>query len=170
MVGLADLNGTKKTTQDTTHGSAPAPGLLPKKKMTILYGSNAGTCKAFAEELQTNAPGFGFEAEVLTLDQATENVSKEQPVVIITSSYEGKPPDNAAKFVSWLKSSSPSFTGVQYAVFGVGNSEWASTYQRIPQLVDGYILRNGGNNIVESWWADVKHDCTNDWENWTEKL
>ncbi|OJD32086.1 nadph-cytochrome p450 reductase [Diplodia corticola] len=170
MVGLASLatSNASKTTQDASHGSVPAS--FPKKKMTILYGSNAGTCKAFSEELQTNAPGFGFEAEVLTLDQATENIPKEQPVVIITSSYEGKPPENAAKFCSWLKDCSPSLTGVQYTVFGVGNSEWVSTYQRVPKLIDEHMSKNGARRTVDPWWADVKQDCTNDWENWTEKL
>ncbi|GME24391.1 NADPH-cytochrome p450 reductase [Neofusicoccum parvum] len=169
MVGLADLGATAKPVPaDAARGGVPAGA--PRRKMTVLYGSNAGTCRAFAEELQTGAPGFGFEAEVLTLDQATEHVPRERPVVVVTSSYEGRPPDNAAKFVAWLQSGAPELAGVRYAVFGVGNSEWAATYQRIPKLVDGCIARSGGERIVESCWADVKQDCTNDWENWLERL
>ncbi|KAF9641129.1 putative cytochrome p450 protein [Lasiodiplodia theobromae] len=171
MVGLASMGGaTQKTRQDSVHGVHPS-SRQPMQKMTILYGSNAGTCKAFAEDLQTHAPGFGFDADVMTLDQGTENIAKDQPVVVITSSYEGKPPDNAAKFVAWLQSGdAPSFEGVRYAVFGVGNSEWVSTYQRIPKLVEGQMKNGGGKAMVEPCWADVKQDCMNEWENWTEKL
>lgn len=171
MVGLSDMGGssTQKTRQDSVHGVHPSS--QPMQKMTILYGSNAGTCKAFAEDLQTHAPGFGFDADVMTLDAGTENISKEQPIVMITSSYEGKPPDNAAKFVSWLQSGdAPSFEGVRYAVFGVGNSEWVSTYQRIPKLVESHMAKKGGKPMVEPCWADVKQDCMNEWENWTEQL
>ncbi|KAL1631997.1 hypothetical protein SLS56_004042 [Neofusicoccum ribis] len=171
MVGLADLGATAKPAPADAARSGVSAG-APRRKMTVPYGSNAGTCKAFAEELQTGAPGFGFEAEVLTLDQATEHVPRERPVVVVvvTSSYEGKPPDNAAKFVAWLQSGAPELAGVRYAVFGVGNSEWAATYQRIPKLVDGCIARSGGERLVESCWADVKQDCTNEWENWSERL
>ncbi|KAL0253291.1 hypothetical protein SLS55_010263 [Diplodia seriata] len=172
MVGLAgDLGSAATTTHkpSTTDGASSSGG-GPKKPMTILYGSNAGTCKAFAEDLQSAAPGFGFDASVQTLDQGTENVSTEHPVVVITSSYEGKPPDNAAKFAAWVEKGEPRFEGVRYAVFGVGNSEWAATYQRVPKLVDGCLERGGGKRIVESCWADVKSDCTNEWEKWTEGL
>lgn len=120
MVGLP---GTKTTTDSSRSNAAKAVGgSTTKSKLTVLYGSNAGTCKAFAEDLQTNAPEFGFEAEVMPLDSATEHLPTEQPIVVITASYEGKPPDNARKFVAWLEAnaSNKSLTkGVKYATFGM---------------------------------------------------
>jgi cytochrome P450/NADPH-cytochrome P450 reductase len=59
------------------------------KPITILYGSNAWTCKSYAEDMQTNVPRFGFVAEVNTLDTATENIPRNQPIIIIEPSYEG---------------------------------------------------------------------------------
>jgi cytochrome P450/NADPH-cytochrome P450 reductase len=56
------------------------------------------------------------------LDSAVDKVPKDQPVVLISSSYEGQPPDNAAHFVQWLESlGDKKLEGVKYAVFGCGN-------------------------------------------------
>lgn len=70
-----------------------------KKPMTILYGSNAGTCEALAQNLARDASSRGYSAQVGPLDSGVDKVPKDQPVIVISSSYEGQPPDNAAHFV-----------------------------------------------------------------------
>jgi cytochrome P450/NADPH-cytochrome P450 reductase len=96
-----------------------------KKPMTILYGSNAGTCEALAQSLARTASSRGYTAQVNPLDSAVDQLPKDQPVILISSSYEGQPPDNAAHFVEWLQSleHSSKLNGVKYAVFGCGNRE-----------------------------------------------
>jgi len=74
------------------------------KPMSIFFGSNTGTCESLAQKLATNAVAHGFDAVVAPLDSATQRLPKGQPSVIITASYEGLPPDNAAHFTEWLKS------------------------------------------------------------------
>ncbi|KAF3036352.1 hypothetical protein E8E12_008017 [Didymella heteroderae] len=142
------------------------------KPIAVLYGSQAGTCKAYAEELQTNASRYGFQASVATLDSATEQVPKDQPVVIIEPSYEGKPADNAKKFVSWLESSHNSslLEGVQYAIFGVGNSDWVSSYHRVPKLTDELFAQLGAKRFLETGFVDVKSDILGPWEDWAENM
>lgn len=101
--------------------------------MTILYGSNTGTCRTFAERLALNAGAHGFEAVVKDMDLCTGQLPKSQPVIIITASYEGQPPDNAARFVGWLKNlDGKALENVQYAVFGCGHS----TYKDIAALLN----------------------------------
>ena len=100
----------------------------PKKPMNIFYGSNTGTCEALAQTLAKSAAGRGFGAKVETLDAAVDKLPKNQPVVIITASYEGEPPDNAAHFVEWLtKIEGSDFEGIQYAVFGCGHRKYLSS-------------------------------------------
>ena len=167
MVGLAGVGGKAIHTSKSVDAAKPIAG-SQKSKAIVAYGSNAGTCKAFAEDLQTNAPEFGFEVSIMTLDQATENIPKGIPFVVITSSYEGKPPDNAKKFVSWLEAnnSGSALDGVQYALFGVGNSEWVPTYHKVPKVIESLMGKQGAKPICASGFADVKRDCTGDWENW----
>jgi cytochrome P450/NADPH-cytochrome P450 reductase len=101
----------------------------PKKPMTILYGSNAGTCEALAQTLARVASGHGYQATVEPLDSAVDKIPKDQPVVLISSSYEGQPPDNAAHFVQWLENLKEEKTleGVKFAVFGCGNRKCTFT-------------------------------------------
>jgi cytochrome P450/NADPH-cytochrome P450 reductase len=94
--------------------------------MTILYGSNTGTCRTFAERLTFNANAHGFEAVAKDMDMCTGQLPKSQPVIVITAPYEGQPPDNAARFVGWLKDlDTKALENVQYAVFGCGHSTFA---------------------------------------------
>lgn len=103
--------------------SASDSGRLP---MTIFCSSNQGTCHTFAENLQGEAARHGFTASVATLGSATEQVPTDRPVVFITPSYEGQPPDNGRKFVAWLESieaKKDALLSVQYAVFSYGNPD-----------------------------------------------
>jgi cytochrome P450/NADPH-cytochrome P450 reductase len=142
------------------------------KPMTILYGSNAGTCKSYAEELESNALRFGFKATVGTLDSATENIPQDQPLVIVAPSYEGKPADNAKRFCEWLQThaTSEQFKRVSYAIFGVGNSDWAQTFHRVPNLIDEFFEKNGGVRFTKTGFVDVKYDIMGPWEEWTETM
>lgn len=94
-----------------------------KKPMAVLYGSNSGTCEALAQSLARVASGRGFRAQVEPLDSAIGKVPKGQPVILISSSYEGQPPDNAAHFFEWLQNleGENQFEGVKYATYGCGN-------------------------------------------------
>lgn len=98
--------------------------------MRILFGSNTGTCEAVAQAIADSAPDNGFKAEVQGLDSAVSSLKGDVPVVIVTASYEGLPPDNATHFVEWLKSDpSEEVMGVKYCVFGVGNSRFAALHE-----------------------------------------
>jgi cytochrome P450/NADPH-cytochrome P450 reductase len=142
-----------------------------KPPLSILYGSNAGTCKSMAEDLEASAGG-SFEVTVLPMDRATENLPQNGPVVIISPSYEGKAPDNAKKFMSWLEAASDKkvLEGVNFAVFGVGNSEWSQTYHRIPKRVDEIMPELGANRIQPADFIDVKEDIVGPWEDWKENF
>ena len=69
--------------------------------MSIFYGSNSGTCEALSQRLASDATTHGFAAvAVEPLDVASQNLPTDRPVAIITASYEGEPPGNAASFVA----------------------------------------------------------------------
>lgn len=129
--------------------------------------------KFSAQNLETKASEYGFEVKVKNLDSATEALPTNHPVVIITASYEGKPPDNAKKFVTWLDhcdKESKHLKDVKYAVFGVGNSDWASTFHRIPKLVDSEMASFGASRLLDAGYTNAKTDLLGPWEDWMEKL
>ncbi|EIN10223.1 cytochrome P450 oxidoreductase OrdA-like protein [Punctularia strigosozonata HHB-11173 SS5] len=128
---------------------APAPVDPSRPPVYVLYGSNGGSSEAFAQRLATDAASHGFRATLGTLDSATGHVPTDGPVVVITASYEGEPPDNAAQFVSWLSAlKGTELEDVNYAVFGCGNRDWVQTYQRIPKLCDSLFEQRGAKPII----------------------
>lgn len=161
-----------------TQNGKPSTGIAgmqdtgAKNPMLILYGSNAGTCKGFAEEIKSNAGQHGFDATVGTMDSAVEQLPTDRPVIIITPSYEGKPADNAKKFVSWLENNAESsmLKDVKYSVFGAGNAEWHSTFHRIPKIVDELMEKMGGTHVSPAGYCNVNDDILGPWEDWLEKL
>ncbi|KAI9709203.1 MAG: hypothetical protein M1828_002542 [Chrysothrix sp. TS-e1954] len=171
LSGGAATNGVHH--QSKGSGKITPPESDVKNKILVAYGSNAGTCKAFAEEIQTKAMEMGFDVAVETLDHVTEHIPIDRPLIIITPSYEGKPADNAKKFSAWLESNisdSSKLQGVNYTVFGVGNSEWASTFHRIPRLVDDTLARMGAHRFLPLGLVDVKVDPIGPFEDWSEEL
>jgi cytochrome P450/NADPH-cytochrome P450 reductase len=105
--------------------------------MSILFGSNSGSCESFARTLVSEAPLYGYNATVSTLDSAVGSLPTNQPVIIITASYEGDPCENAKHFVAYLESKPE--LDITYAVFGAGHHDWVNTYQKIPTYIDAMI-------------------------------
>ncbi len=101
--------------------SASAPNGVP---IRVLFGSNAGTSEAFAQRILTDARLRGYDATIGSLDSAVDRLPPEGAVVVVCSSYEGQPPDNAAAFVSWLRQlPDDALAGRRFAVFGNGNRD-----------------------------------------------
>ena len=140
--------------------------------MTILYGSNTGTCQAFAHKLASDAYSRGFDARVADMDSGTNALPSGEPVVIITSSYEGLPPDNAVQFMSWIDSmkTGTSLKGVKYAVFGCGHKDWSSTFYRVPIKVDSKLEQLGARKLIERGSSDASQgDMFSDFDSWAEE-
>jgi cytochrome P450/NADPH-cytochrome P450 reductase len=148
--------------------AVPVDGKL--KPMHIFYGSNTGTCEVFARRLADDATAYGYAAKISSLDSAKENIPKQDPVVFISASYEGQPPDNAAHFFQWLSELKGSdLDGVNYAAFGCGHHDWASTFYRIPKAIDELAKDNGANRLCGIGLADAANsDMFTDFDSWGE--
>ena len=159
--GLEEEHRTKPKA-NTVNGEATKP-------MTILYGSNSGTCEGLSHTLASTATTHGYAATVKSLDAAVDQLPVDQPAVIITASYEGNPPDNAGVFVEWLKGADPvKLKGVKYAVFGCGHHDWVATFQKIPTLIDSE-LHKSAQRITERGESDVAAGTVfDDFDEWQD--
>jgi len=143
------------------------------KPMSIYFGSNTGTCEAFAERLAADAVLHGFEAAVVEpLDKAKGKLPKGQPVVIITASYEGEPPDNAGEFCEWvggLKGSELEKTA--FAVYGCGHKDWAKTFHKVPRGLDEVLEARSGERICPMGLTDAAEgQMFTDFEQWEDEV
>jgi cytochrome P450/NADPH-cytochrome P450 reductase len=133
----------------------------------VLYGSNAGTSEAFAQRIAGDARARGYSATVDTLDSAAGHLPAEGLIVVVSSSYEGRPPDNAGAFLDWVRGLGPrALEGVRYVVFGNGNTDWARTYQAVPAEIDAQLARAGARRLVERGEANARGDFFGDFEDW----
>src|SRR5262249_37078416 len=82
------------------------------------------------------------------------------------------PPDNATQFVKWLRdgTAKDALKGVNYAVFGCGNSDWAATYQSIPRLIDEQMAAHGAQSVYARGEGDARSDLDGQFDGGFEKL
>jgi cytochrome P450/NADPH-cytochrome P450 reductase len=138
-------------------------------RLLVLYGSNLGTAEGLAHAVAADARNRGFVATVGSLDDHVGSLPKEGGVVIVTASYNGQPPDNAAKFCEWLQDpalAADAFTGVEYSVFGCGHRDWAATYQAIPTLIDAQLEKHGAKQMYRRGEGDARGDFDSDYRAW----
>ncbi|KAH8743754.1 cytochrome P450 [Diaporthe sp. PMI_573] len=165
-----DVAATEKSAEQTLQQRSS--NVDTQHKIMIYYGSNAGTCEFMAQKLASNSISHGYRASIGQLDNAKEALPKGVPVVIITSSYEGQPPQNARHFVDWIENfKGPDLEGVAYAVYGCGHSDWAKTYQRMPKLIDSTLHKLGAARLTSAGETNVKErDTFSDFEAWEDNF
>ncbi|KAF9878871.1 bifunctional p-450: NADPH-p450 reductase [Colletotrichum karsti] len=171
IIAKGGNNKDSKASQQTKETTNGANGSSEGSKLTVLYGSNSGTCEFMAQRLASDAQSHGFSATVDSLDTARESIPTDRPVVIVTSSYEGQPPHNAALFVDWLTNlKGKELKNVSYAVFGCGHADWVKTLQRIPKLVDSTLAERGATRLIPLGTTDAKdRDMFSDFESWEDE-
>eukprot|EP01113_Clastostelium_recurvatum_P037740 TRINITY_DN5547_c1_g1_i4.p1 TRINITY_DN5547_c1_g1~~TRINITY_DN5547_c1_g1_i4.p1 ORF type:complete len:1173 (-),score=234.29 TRINITY_DN5547_c1_g1_i4:17-3535(-) len=140
----------------------------------VLYGSNSGACEGFAQRIASHATKKGYKATLSTLDNNVGNLPVHVPVIIVTSSYEGKAPDNARAFVSWLEGVSvtqrDSLKGVAYTILGCGHTDWVRTYQAVPKLIDAKLSEAGATSFLGRGEANSNGDFFGDFDEWFAQL
>src|SRR5690349_375778 len=111
----------------TSGAAAPRARTRPghNTPLLVLYGSNLGTAEDLATRVADLAEVNGFATRLAPLDDFVGQLPKDGGVLIFCASYNGAPPDNAGKFVSWLHGelAPDAFAGLRYAVFGCGNRD-----------------------------------------------
>ncbi|MFJ6603848.1 cytochrome P450 [Streptomyces lydicus] len=157
---LAVLPGTAAGAGDAPAADDGLPTRVPQGTgLLLLHGSNYGTCREFAERLADEATGLGFAADVAPLDAYAGQLPGDRPLVIVAASYNGQPTDDAAAFVQWLKTApDDAAAGLPFAVLGVGDRNWAATYQHVPTLIDDRLDALGGHRLLPRAEADASGD------------
>lgn len=143
-------------------------------RVQIAYGSAQGDARSMAYHLNAILQQMGFETEQLC---TLNNLSIEDTFVqnsllfIVTSTYNGDPPDNATSFrdslQGWLKQDSrPCWQGNQFTVFGAGNSEWRIKFHAFPNYVDECLDKLQSSRLFPMGGGNAEEDMDADWKAW----
>lgn len=171
----ADVQAAEKAAPDEQKEKTEAKGAsvigLNNRPLLVLYGSDTGTAEGVARELADTASLHGVRTKTAPLNDRIGKLPKEGAVVIVTSSYNGKPPSNAGQFVQWLQEIKPGeLEGVHYAVFGCGDHNWASTYQYVPRFIDEQLAEKGATRFSARGEGDVSGDFEGQLDEWKKSM
>ncbi|MGN9762397.1 cytochrome P450 [Streptomyces sp. SD31] len=154
------LPGTAPATTEAVSDTAALPARVrPGTSALFLHGSNYGTCRDFAAQLADEAAALGCETQTAPLDDYAGGLPTDRPVVITAASYNGRPTDDATTFAAWLEEASDA-GDVTYAVLGVGDRNWAATYQHVPARFDDRLAELGATRLIDRAAADASGDLT----------
>ncbi|MFJ3334879.1 bifunctional cytochrome P450/NADPH--P450 reductase [Streptomyces sp. NPDC086766] len=169
LPGAAHTRGqTGPETRQADPHALPAR-VRPGTAVLVLHGSNYGTCREFAGRLAGEAAALGCATQVAPLDAWAGGLPTDRPVVIAAASYNGRPTDDAAAFAAWLEGT-PDLSGVTYAVLGVGDRNWAATYQHVPTRIDERLAELGATRLTGRAAADASGDLTGAVRDFTVRL
>jgi cytochrome P450/NADPH-cytochrome P450 reductase len=141
--------------------------------LLVLFGSNMATAEGVANQIGEAAKALNFNVTTAALDDFAGKLPTEGGVLIVSSSYNGTPPDNAVKFCRWLRdepASPHALQGVRYAVFGCGNRDWAGTYQAVPKLIDSRLEALGASRLYARGEGDGRDDFDGQFRDWYAPL
>ena len=164
----------------TSTAATPAPESRPRPAATghgtpllVLFGSNLGTAEGIANRLGREGTERGYQVTVAALDDHGLQLPTQGAVLIVSSSYNGEPPENATAFVAGLGAASrpaDAFTGVSYTVFGCGDTDWAATYQAVPKALDSGLERQGATRIHPRGEGNANGDFDDQYRSWHADL
>ncbi|CAK9017253.1 Bifunctional cytochrome P450/NADPH--P450 reductase 1 (CYP102A2) (Fatty acid hydroxylase CypD) (Flavocytochrome P450 102A2) [Includes: Cytochrome P450 102A2, partial [Durusdinium trenchii] len=136
----------------------------PRPPFLILWGGEFRTTQSAAQDLAKAAQQKGFTVDVKSLDEVKPSellggkvqLGGQAPLVLLlVATYNGHPPENAAAFtraLAQMPDGGPS--DLKYAVLGVGNSQWVSTFVKVARDVDKHLQRAGAMRILPFEVAD----------------
>jgi cytochrome P450/NADPH-cytochrome P450 reductase len=156
------------------HVETPVAPSRPKHgtPLLVLFGSNLGSSEDIARHVAETGLAQGYDVTIGWLDDYVAKLPVAGAVVIVTASYNGAPPDNAAAFYKWLQDGLPenALAGVKYTVFGAGNRNWDSTYQAVPRFIDAKLAEFGAERLYERGEGDARDDLDAHFQTWKAPL
>lgn len=138
------------------------------RHLFVAYGSNMGTGKAFAEQIAEDFKAIYNRVTLCTLDDFLDYITKAKYLVVVCSSYEGNPPYNAELFFSKINEEGAfnDLSHLNFTVFGCGDRNWSSTYQKVPKTIQKKLAEAGAKEITDYGSADAAGDPFEDFDTW----
>ncbi|XP_014240606.1 S-adenosyl-L-methionine-dependent tRNA 4-demethylwyosine synthase-like [Cimex lectularius] len=162
-------------------------GELEISKIMVYYATEYGKTKTLAEKITCYE--FDNKVDVTVLDISTvepeeslnrdSNGTNTMTLFLFPTVADGKPPVSGIWFCKWLNEAANDFrvekaaySHLQYAVFGLGNSQYKNDFNLVAKNIDSDLLNLGANRVLpvrlgdedtsESSYGGIENDF-NDW-------
>ncbi|MCH2163702.1 MAG: flavodoxin domain-containing protein [Marinovum sp.] len=135
----------------------------------FLFGTETGTAEIVCEDLQA-ALGTDHTSAIASLEDVTpDNLDKSHLHVVVCSTFgSGDLPTTAEVFFDQIKGGAKDLTGVQFAIFGLGDRTFGDTFnqgsERLAEaLVECKATQVGARGIADASAGDLPEDIAIPW-------
>ncbi|RJE78555.1 sulfite reductase flavoprotein subunit alpha [Paracoccus sp. JM45] len=161
LAGLSAIVEAQEAGDTGTTGSA----------LRVLFGSQTGTAEALSKNLRKFAATQGFDATISDLDAVTlvELAEVEHLLIIVATTGEGEPCDNAKRFHTALMNSDAQQLPptLQFSVCGLGDLSYPA-FNKIAKEVDVRLHELGATRIRDAVFCDTAYE--DDFAVWKEDV
>lgn len=146
------------------------------RRLVVFYGSQTGTAEEFAgrlakEGLRYQMKGMVADPEECDMEEllSLKDIDKSLAVFCLATYGEGDPTDNCMEFYEWIQNNDVDFSGLNYAVFGLGNKTYEH-YNKVGIYVDKRLEELGANRVFELGLGDDDANIEDDFIAWKDKF
>lgn len=146
------------------------------RSLVVFYGSQTGTAEEFAgrlakEGIRYRLKGMVADPEECDMEELLhlKDISNSLAVFCLATYGEGDPTDNAMEFYEWITNGDADLTGLNYAVFGLGNKTYEH-YNKVAIYVDKRLEELGANRVFELGLGDDDANIEDDFITWKDRF
>jgi len=145
------------------------------RKVVVFYGSQTGTAEDFASRLAKEASKYGVSGLALDPEEVGDNddlahlheIEDHLAIFCMATYGEGDPTDNAHDLKEWLAEGTSDLTGLNYAVFALGNKTYEH-FNAMGKYVDKRLEELGATRVYELGLGDDDGNIEEDFMLWRE--
>lgn len=146
------------------------------RSLVVFYGSQTGTAEEFAgrlakEGIRYRLKGMVADPEECDMEELLQlkDISNSLAVFCLATYGEGDPTDNAMEFYEWITNGDADLTGLNYAVFGLGNKTYEH-YNKVAIYVDKRLEELGATRVFELGLGDDDANIEDDFITWKDRF
>ncbi|ERL91636.1 NADPH--cytochrome P450 reductase isoform X2 [Dendroctonus ponderosae] len=146
------------------------------RSLVVFYGSQTGTGEEFAgrlakEGVRYRLKGMVADPEECDMEELVnlKNIPNSLAVFCMATYGEGDPTDNAMEFYEWLQNGDADLTGLNYAIFGLGNKTYEH-YNEVAIYLDKRLEELGATRVYELGLGDDDANIEDDFITWKDKF
>lgn len=124
--------------------------------IAILYGTETGNAEMLADDVATELGGAQDTSVSSLADIDPDTLRGTDLNIILCSSYgDGELPASAKPFAEKIETGKPDLSGVKFAIFGLGDSEYHATYGSGSMRLADMLVQCGATQLGER----IVHDA-----------
>lgn len=146
------------------------------RSLIVFYGSQTGTGEEFAgriakEGIRYQLKGMVADPEEYEMEELVhmKDIPNSLAVFCLATYGEGDPTDNAMDFFEWLQNGDVDLTGLNYAVFGLGNKTYEH-YNEVGIYVNRRLEELGATRVFELGLGDDDGNIEDDFITWKDRF